>query len=198
MAEAPTFEEIVRAWILSYDDRLPSDRSERIEALITLLGNLKDHQFEKEDLTTNRRRLIVHACVNPNHHKSKLKIWISMVLNALEAAIIIYYDTVKIRKDVVTPEMQAKIQAMAQKAEDTKKLRSSTDTPDDDNAKEDDDLLDIDQDLIEIDQAVKNAVDKKPEFEITDDFIKQHGLHQEVVWDDDFEKSMKELEDSDE
>jgi hypothetical protein len=78
----PTFEEIVRAWTLEYDERLPSDRKERIKAFIVLLGNLQDHGFGKEELNNSKKEKIVRSCVNPNHHnKQKLKKWISLVVN---------------------------------------------------------------------------------------------------------------------
>ena len=50
-----TFEEIVRAWLLSYDDRLPNDKKSRREAFIVLLANLADHGHSKEELSNSKK-----------------------------------------------------------------------------------------------------------------------------------------------
>src|SRR5277367_5856008 len=105
-----TFEEIIRAWMLHYDDRLPSDRKERREAFITLLGNLSDHGYGKEEINNSRKEKIIKSCVNPNHkNKSKLRKWVSIIVNDLEAALIIFYPTIKIRDNIVTEEMSSKL-----------------------------------------------------------------------------------------
>ena len=183
-----SFEEIVRAWILEYDDRFPSDKKDRIEAFVVLLGNLEVHGFKKEDITNSRKEKIVRSCVNPNHHKNKLKIWVSMVVQAFEAASLIYYGTVKIRKDVVTPEMQAKIDSVGQK-EESREPRQSTGS--DENA-DPDVPLNLEADPIDIDVAVKQAVKNpngEPEFEITDEMLdSMDGPN--IVWDVDFNKKL--------
>src|ERR1700676_4060506 len=138
---APTFEEILKAWTLEYDERLPSERTARREAFFTLLGNLQDHGFTKEELNTSKKEKIVRSCVNPNHKdKKRLRSWVSMVLNDLESAIIIYYGTVKIRRDGVTPEMSAKLESIAKRAEETKALRKP-------NSEESEDSCDPDRPL---------------------------------------------------
>lgn len=193
----PTFEEIVRAWILFYDDRLPSDRKARREAFITLLGNLDDHGYTREEVsTTSKKEKIVRVCVNPFHNKNKLKKWSSMVVNDLEAAILIYYPIVKIRDNVVTQEMQAKLESMDRKAEESRALRKHDN---DDSEDADGGPINLETDPIDIDIVVKEAMkSKQTEFDITDEFIKEHGLNQEVIWDEDFEKNLKKLEEQNE
>lgn len=125
----PPFEEIVKAWVLEYDERLPTDRRDRREAFIVLLGNLNDHGYGKEEFNTSRKEKIVRSCVNPNHKdKNRLKRWISMVVNDLDSAILIYYGTVKIRRDVVTSEMAAKLESMERKAEQTRSHKKTDNT----------------------------------------------------------------------
>jgi len=185
-----SFEEVVRAWLLEYDDRLPNDKKDRIEAFIVLLGNLAEYGFKKEDITNTRKEKIVRSCVNPNHHKSKLKIWVSMVVQAFEAAVLIYYGTVKIKKDVVTPEMAAKIDSIGQKAEEGRELRSPSASHDDNH--DPDAPLNLEGDPIDIDIAVRQAVRNPgdaPEFEITDAML--DGMDgPEIVWDADFNKKL--------
>lgn len=190
MESTVSFEEIVAAWMLEYDDRFPNDKKERIEAFIVLLGNLEDHGFKKEDITNTRKEKVVRRCVNPNHHKSKLKIWVSMVVQALDSAMLIYYGTVKIRKDVVTPEMIAKIDSIGQKAEESRELHQET--PQEELTQDPDAPLNLEADPIDIDltvrQAVKNPTDQ-PEFEITDDMLdRMDGPN--IVWDVDFNKKL--------
>jgi hypothetical protein len=192
----PTFEEIVRAWTLEYDERLPSDRKERIKAFIVLLGNLQDHGFGKEELNNSKKEKIVRSCVNPNHHnKQKLKKWISLVVNDLDGAMIVYFGTVKIRMDVVTPEMEAQLEGLAKRAEETRALR----TPDQDQAEEavdPDKPLDLENEALDIESSVKDAIEnpKKETFEITEEMLESMDSP-EIVWDEDF---MKKLESGDE
>ncbi len=175
----PTFEEVVRAWLLHYNDRLPNDRTARREAFIVLLGNLLDHGFGKEDLNISKKDKIIKSCVNLNHrNKSKLRKWVSITLNDLEAAILIFYPTIKIRENVVTPEMVFKLESMAQAAEESKKLKTAEDETDSEDYKE----LDI-QDLITGTRQEK----QEKILEITDDeFADDEGP--EVVYDTEFMK----------
>jgi hypothetical protein len=191
-----TFEEVVRAWALDYDDRIPSDRRERREAFIVLLGNLADHGFKKEELTTSKKEKIVKSCVNPNHRdKKKLKSWIEMVVNDLESAVLIYYGTVKIRRDIITPEMESKLLSLEKRAEESRALRSVAIVPDEqitssyENFNVDGAVRDAFKEAIEYPMAVKEEI-----FEITDDLLGDvEGP--KVEWDVDF---MKKLESEDE
>jgi hypothetical protein len=185
----PSFEEIVRAWTLEYDERLPSDRKERREAFIVLLGNLKDHGYGKEELNNSRKEKIVRSCVNPNHHnKKKLRTWISMVVNDLDAAVLIFFGTVKIRRDVVTPEMQAKLESMEKRAEETKALKSP-DTDQEDDGSDPDKPLDLEG------EALDMTLDKaKPKtdvevVQVTDDMLQQMS-GPEGNWDEDLIKEL--------
>ena len=47
-----SFEEVVRAWLLDYDGRLPSNARERKEAFLVLLANLANYGYGKEELNT--------------------------------------------------------------------------------------------------------------------------------------------------
>ena len=184
----PTFEEIVKAWVLDYDERLPNDRRERREAFIVLLGNLNDHGYGKEEINTSRKEKIVRSCVNPNHRdKNRLKKWISMVVNDLDSAMMIYYGTVKIRRDVVTPEMSAKLESMEKKAEESKSKGNVTSSEEEQDYS--DKPLDLEDTSINIDSAVKEAVENQPtkSFEITDDMLKDID-DPSVNWDENFSK----------
>jgi hypothetical protein len=120
-----SFDEILKAWTLEYDERLPSDRRARREAFIILFGNLQDHGFGKEELNTSKKEKIVRSCVNPNHKdKKRLRNWISMVLNDLESAILIYYGTVKIRKDVVTQKWRLSLRTWRRKPLKSRRFES--------------------------------------------------------------------------
>jgi hypothetical protein len=123
------FEDVVRAWLLEYDDRVPMERRDRREAFVVLLANLQDNGYSREELTTSRKEKIVRSCVNPYYsNKSKLKKWASMVVNDLEAAIIVYYKPVTIRKEgIITPEISEKFETMDKKALESRAFR----TPDD-------------------------------------------------------------------
>ena len=89
-----SFEEVVRAWLLDYDGRLPNSNRERKEAFLVLLVNLANYGYGKEELNTGKKEKIVRSCVNPNHHnKKKLRVWISIVVNDLEDAILISETT---------------------------------------------------------------------------------------------------------
>lgn len=180
-----SFDEILRAWILYYDDRLPSDRTERRKAFITLLGNLKDHGYNKDTLS-NKKEKIIRACVNPFHNKQKLKRWVSMLVNDLDSAISIYYETVKIRDNVVTPEMSEKLCNLALRAEETKALR--TENSEESNEPEEN-LLELSEtDKIDISQAIDNQSQIK-ESAITNEMLDEMEAP-EVVWDEDFYKKM--------
>jgi len=186
----PTFEEIVRAWALDYDDRVPSEGRERREAFIVLLGNLADHGFLKESVDSSKKEKIVRSCVNPNHRdKKKLKSWISMVVNDLEAAMLVYYGTVKIRRDVLTQEMSNKLDGMAKKAEETRALRTpdSEEDSEEDNVEEPFNLdgipLDISSSAIPLDFSEKPKTKSDPKVvEMTDEeFDEIDGP--EPIWD---------------
>ena len=195
---APTFEEILKAWTLEYDEYIPNERRARIEAFIVLLGNLQDHGFGKEELNTSKKEKIVRSCVNPNYrHKQKLKSWISMVLKDYESAIQIYYKIVKIRTDVMTPEMSAQLESMEKRADEVKALKKSNrDEESDDLSYDPDKPLDLEGETLDIDNAVKDVVNNpRPEtFEITDDLFEDNE-GPNIVWDEDF---MKKLESGDE
>lgn len=183
---AATFDEIVRAWLLHYDDRLPSDRKSRREAFIILLGNLADHGFGKEDLNVSKKDKIIRSCVNLNHkNKSKLKKWISITVNDLEAAIIIYYPTITIRNDVVTSEMEAKLEGMEQKAEESKKLRTEDSDDEDDSGFENESIESI---LGESEEKPKKTTKEKT-FKITDEILGEDD-GPEVIYDKDFMKRL--------
>jgi len=186
-----SFEEILRAWMLEYDERLPSDQKSRREAFIILFGNLQDHGFNKEDINSSRKEKIVRACVNPNHRdKKRLKRWISMVLNDLESSALVYYGTIKIRRDVVTPEMAAKLEGMEARAAEIKALRKPDSDEDDSGDSDDSDKpLNLDGDPLDLDSAVKDALDNQstPSFELTDEVLKDIN-EPTVNWDEDFSK----------
>lgn len=184
---APTFEEILKAWVLDYDERLPTDRKERREAFIVLLGNLQDHGFGKEEINTSRKEKIVRSCVNPNHkNKQRLKRWISMVVNDLDSAVLIYYGTVKIRRDVVTPEMSAKLESMARKAEESKALaKPYNEAEDTENCDkplnlEEKTIIDIHGNRVPLSSTLVDA-----EVVVTSDEVLEQMSGPEVVWDED-------------
>lgn len=195
---APTFEEIVKAWVLEYDERLPNDRKERREAFIVLLGNLHDHGYGKEELNITKKEKVVRSCINPNHkNKQKLKRWISMVVNDLDTAILIYYGTVKIRRDVVTAEMSAKLESVEKKAEEAHAMRkpdSAEDEAADDEAVDDNKPLDMNNEIpLNIENIVKEVVNNpttiQETFEITDEMLKD--INEPIVtWDEDFSKRL--------
>jgi hypothetical protein len=190
-----SFEEVVRAWLLDYDGRLPNGNRERKEAFLVLLVNLANYGYGKEELNTGKKEKIVRSCVNPNHHnKKKLRVWISIVVNDLEDAILIYYGNIKINRDVITPEMSAKLDGLDKKAEETRALRTE------DNGEEEEDTFSLENHVpLDIESAVKDAVanptkPKQETFEITDDLLKDTE-GPTIVWDEDF---MKKLESGDE
>lgn len=191
-----TFEEVIRAWLLDYDGRLPSERRERKEAFLVLLANLATYGYVKEELNSGKKEKIVRACVNPNHHnKKKLRTWISMVVNDLEDAILIYYGNIKINRDVITPEMSAKLDGLDKRAEETKALR----TADNDEENEEEYTFSLEGQALDITGAVRDAVSNpRPTpvetFEIKDDMF-DDSEGPEVVWDTEF---MKKLESGDE
>lgn len=177
----PTFEEILRAWMLEYDDRLPSESRERKEAFLILLGNLKDHGYGKEELTAARKEKIIKSCVNPNHrNKNKLRVWVSMVVKDLEGAVLIHYGTVKIRKDVITPEMSAKLDGI-QAREKESKANKNSDSSEDVEDKGETDLLDMEDPSLDI--ATKTGSDSKV-IETTDEMLEKMS-GPEAVWDED-------------
>ena len=191
-----SFEEVVRAWLLDYDGRLPSNNRERREALLILLANLANYGYGKDELNTGKKEKIVRSCVNPNHHnKKKLRTWISIVVNDLEDAIQIYYGSVKINRDVITPEMSAKLDGLDKRAEETKALR----TEDNDDSDEEGDSFSLEGRPLDIEGAVKDAIANpkpivKETFEITDEMLKDMDAP-EILIDEDF---MKKLESDDE
>lgn len=180
-----SFEEVVRAWILDYDGRLPSERRERKEAFLVLLANLSTYGYGKEELNTGRKEKIIRSCVNPNHNnKKKLRTWISMVVNDLEDAILICYGNVKINRDVITPEMAAKLDGLEKRAEETKALRTADNGDSDDSDKP----LDL-EDKTVIDNF-GNTVPLKstlidPKVRVTTDEELEQMNGPEVVWDTD-------------
>lgn len=192
-----SFEEVVRAWILDYDGRLPSERRERKEAFLVLLGNLEIYGYGKEELSTSKKEKIVRSCVNPNHNnKKKLKTWIFMVVDDLEDAILIRYGNIKINRDVITPEMTAKLDGLEKRAEETKALRTEDNGDSDSDS---DKPLDLEEQSLDIEGAVKDAInnptaDPEETFEITDSMFGESEGPQ-VEWDNDF---MKKLEYGDE
>lgn len=191
-----SFEEVV-AWLLDYDGRLPNSNRERKEAFLVLLANLANYGYGKEELNTGKKEKIVRSCVNPNHHnKKKLRVWISIVVNDLEDAILIYYGNIKINRDVITPEMSAKLDGLEKKAEETRALKTE-DTEDSED--EGEQPLDIEGQALDIEGAVKDAVANpmpapKETFEITDEMLEQMEAP-DILIDEDF---FKKLESSDE
>lgn len=190
MAEA-TFEEIVRAWLLDYDKRLPSNNRERQEAFLVLLSNLKDYGYGKEELNTSKKEKIVRACVNPNHrNKVKLRKWISLVVNDLEDAILIYYGSIKINRNVITPEMSSKLNELEKRAEETKALKTEDD---EEEVSENEQPLDLNTSIpLDIEGAVKSAVANpipQNTFEITDDMLSDID-EPKIVWDEEFSKRL--------
>jgi hypothetical protein len=179
-----SFEEILKAWVLEYDERLPSDRRARREAFIVLFGNLQDHGFGKEELNSGRKEKIVRSCVNPNHKdKKRLKRWVSMVLNDLDMAILVYYGTVKIRRDVVTPEMSAKLESMETKAAEVKALRK----PDSEEAESEEDDSDKPLDLEETPLSFEQEKAKPlndPKVVVTPDEVLEQMSGPEAQWDE--------------
>lgn len=184
-----TFEEIVRAWTLHYDDRLPTDRKERREAFINLLGNLKEHGFGKSELNTSKKEKIIKFCVNPNHkNRSKLRKWVSILVNDLEAAILLYYPTIEIKTNFVTTEISSKLSDMQRKAEESKQLTNSSGQED---LNETDEEFSIDDNLpLDIKGAIENPVKpKQKEFEITDQMLDEMD-GPECIYDPDFMKKL--------
>jgi hypothetical protein len=178
-----TFEEIVRAWLLEYDDRLPMDRRERQEAFVELLGNLKDYGYGKEELSNSKKEKIIKSSVNPNYrHKNKLKIWIDMAVKDLEAAILVFYKNVPIKKGYVTPEIAAKLDNLQNKAAESKALasNSSEDAPDENFSIEDNTKLDMPTPPSKNDGGV---------IETTDEMLDQMD-GPEAVWDNDLIKEL--------
>ncbi len=192
-----TFEEVVRAWLLDYDGRLPNSNRERKEAFLVLLANLANYGYGKEELNTGKKEKIVRSCVNPNHHnKKKLRVWISIVVSDLEDAILIYYGNIKINRDVITPEMSAKLDGLEKKAEETRALKTE-DTEDLED--EGEQPLDLEGQVLDIEGAVKDAVANptpapKETFEITDEMLDQMEAP-DILIDEDF---FKKLESNDE
>jgi len=184
----PTFEEILKAWVLHYDERLPSDRKERREAFIILFGNLQDHGFGKEELNTGKKEKIVRSCVNPNHRdKKRLKNWISMVLNDLESAILIYYGTVKIRTDVVTAEMTAKLEGMEVKAAEHKAMKKGDNGESQDNGQED--AFTLEETPLNLEQQKTNTPTDPKVVVTTDEELEQMN-GPEADWDSDLIKEL--------
>jgi hypothetical protein len=185
----PTFDEILKAWILEYDERLPSERRERREAFIVLFGNLQDHGFGKEEINSSKKEKIVRCCVNPNHRdKKRLRTWISMVLNDLESAILIYYGSIKIRRDVVTPEMAAKLESMDVKAAEMRALKR----PDDGKDNEDDvhdDRFSLDPGQLNLGKENSKPITDARVIETTNDMLEQMA-GPEVIWDSDLIKEL--------
>jgi hypothetical protein len=186
-----TFEEVIRAWILDCDGRVPTEKRQRQESFLVLLGNLAKYGYDKEELTTSKKEKIVRSCVNPNYrHKQKLKTWIAMVVSDLEDAILIYYGQVKIDRDVITPEMSSKLDGLSKKAEETRLLRSADDSEKD--SESGDEGLDIEG---EVKNAINNPHNITEEnFEITDEML-GNSVGPEVVWDENF---MDKIESDDE
>jgi len=175
--------------MLHYDDRLPSDRKERREAFITLLGNLSDHGYGKEEINSSRKEKIIKSCVNPNHkNKSKLRKWVSIIVNDLEAALIIFYPTIKIRDNIVTEEMSSKLAGMERKAEEQRALKT---VDDNDSEEESDGTFSLeDHTPLDIRDAIENPIaPKQEEFEITDDMLDEMD-GPEVVYDPNFMKKL--------
>ena len=172
--------------------RLPNSNRERKEAFLVLLVNLANYGYGKEELNTGKKEKIVRSCVNPNHHnKKKLRIWISIVVNDLEDAILIYYGNIKINRDVITPEMSAKLDGLEKKAEETRALKTE-DTEDSED--EGEQPLDIEGQALDIEGAVKDAVANPmpapvKTFEITDEMLKDID-EPNIVWDEEFSKRL--------
>ena len=182
-----SFEEVVRAWLLDYDSRVPSKSRERKEAFVILLGNLQNYGYNKDSLTKDKKEKIVRSCVNPNHYsKQKLRTWISMVVDDLENAILIYYGSIKINRDVITPEMAAKLDGLEKKAEESRALRLA-------NKKEYDDVKDDLEEPLNIESAVRDAIAnptiKQGSVEITEEMLDEMD-GPNVVWDEDFAKRL--------
>lgn len=189
-----TFEEVVRAWLLDYDGRLPSSNRERKEAFLVLLANLATYGYGKEELNTGKKEKIVRSCVNPNHHnKKKLRTWISIVVSDLEDAILIYYGNIKINRDVITPEMSAKLDGLEKRAEETKALRTSDNSG---NEADEEDAFSLENHVpLDIEGVVKDAVANpkpmpKETFEITDEMLDQMDAP-EILIDEDFMKKLE-------
>jgi hypothetical protein len=185
----PTFDEIVRAWTLHYDDRLPTDRKERREAFVNLLGNLKEHGFGRTELNTSKKERIIKFCVNPNHkNKSKLKKWVSILVNDLEAAILLYYPVIEIKTHFVTNDISSKLSELERKAEESKKLTNSSDKDDEDDSEEGFSIED--NTPLDIKGAIENPVKpRQNEFDITDEMLDQMD-GPEPVYDPDFMKKL--------
>lgn len=183
------FEEIVRAWLLDYDDRVPSERRDRREAFIILLGNLSDHGYNKSDINSARKEKIVRSCVNPYHNnKSKLKKWISVVVNDLDAAILVYYGTITIRRNVLTAEMADKLDGMQKKADEVRALKTSDSDQEDDSDCEETSLNLSNEDPIDLGPAKKPSTEGKV-VEITKDMLDEMK-GPEVSWDEDLENRL--------
>jgi hypothetical protein len=174
---SPTFDEIVRAWILFYDDRLPKERKDRIKAFITLLINLEKHSYTKEDLNLSKKERIVRACVNPFYKNAKLKPWMALNMDLLEKAIDLHYPVMEIEEAILTPEQDAKLDNMKRRAEETKALR----TADNSESEYNDGTIDLAQSLpnmgdeIELTQEMLDAMDG-PDVVYDEDFEKKLGL----------------------
>ena len=177
--EQPTFDEIVRAWLLHYDDRLPTDRKERRQAFIVLLANLSDYNYTKSDLSTSKKEKIVRSLVNMNHpNKKKLKAWMDLLINDLESAILIYYPTIKIRDDI-SEDMIEKLGKMEERAEKTRALRtagSSIPVELDDEDPVTDDSKPKENKSMEITQEMLDEMEGGVEAEWDDSFFKKLGI----------------------
>ena len=190
-----SFEEILRAWLLDYDGRVPSKPKDRTRAFLVLLGNLKKYNYNKQDLNKSRKEKIIRSCVNPNHYsKSKLRTWIDMALNDLENAILISFGGVKIDHNVVSAEEEAKLDNIEKKAGEIKSLKTADKEEVEDKEVDNDKPLDLDGVPLNIDREISDAVENpsiipRKTFEITDEmFDESEGPT--VVWDGDFRKKL--------
>jgi hypothetical protein len=186
------FEEILRAWLLDYNGRVPSKPMERTRAFIVLLRNLGKYNYGKQDLNKAKKEKIIRSCVNPNHYsKSKLRTWIDMALNDLENAIQIHYGSIKI-DHTITPEEEAKLSGIESKALETRSLK----TPDKEEGEEIDNNkpLDLDGPPLDLDSQIRDAVENpsiipRKTFEITDEMLNDIDEPQ-INWDEDFNKRL--------
>ena len=190
-----TFEEVVRAWLLDYDGRIPTDKRERMKALLVLLANLATYGYGKEELNSGKKEKIVRVCVNPNHHnKKKRNIWITMVVSDLEGAILIRYGTVKIDRNLVTAEELAKLDGMAKRTEETKALKTPDRDDTDDSNDSEEDTFSLEGEALDIEGAIREAVSNpKPvpveSIELTDEMLKDIDAPS-ILWDEDFSKRL--------
>lgn len=105
-----TFEDVLKAWTIEYNGRLPTIEKERRNAFLVLLNELKDHGYGREELDSSRREKIIVACVNQYlNDKKKLKAWIRIVANDLKTAMIIFYGNIKVENSNIIPETEAKL-----------------------------------------------------------------------------------------